>query len=163
MSVGATQPLKVYFKGEFQNFNGVAFGLYATKSECDVVIKKLRAAGLEYGGHKVWAKLGQPLEVRIRNSVLFETKKMLIQWGENGKALWVDADQQQLTYGDDTVLTVEVDNHKLQTVFGDGWESYITADNQDWNKFIKNAYEKLSRQAPPTKGVGNGTAKGRKE
>ena len=63
-SVGANMPTVLYIKGEFSHFNGVAFGKYTSKMERDAVVSTLQAAGLEYGGQKMWSKIELPQATR---------------------------------------------------------------------------------------------------
>ena len=163
-SVGANMPTVLYIKGEFSHFNGVAFGKYTSKMERDAVVSKLQAAGLEYGGQKMWSKIELPLEPRVIRSLLFGAKNMFVEWGWDKKALWVDEDEQTLTCGkDEIVFTVKVEQRAVKIDFGPGWAEYIEPQNDVWAKLIQTANSKISKQSSPTKGTGKGKGKSGKE
>ena len=113
-----------------------------------------------YGGQQVWAKLDMPLEIRTLESVLFAAKKMLVDWGFDPKATWVDKEKQRLTCEKADVLAVSIVKGKILVKYDAGWEDYIFStdhpDNKFWKEVLTSASEKLSKKMQPSNGVGNG-------
>ncbi|CAK0828338.1 unnamed protein product, partial [Prorocentrum cordatum] len=154
----ATPPVQTYIKGEFNSFNGVAFGKYSSAVERDAAVEAVRKASLEYGGQKVRTKPGQPLETRALQSVLFGVKKMLIDWGFDKKSLWADASTMSLSRGGDLVIKMTGDNKTPTIEYGVEWETYLMPDgaNKTVTDLLDAAKEKLHRSSAPSKGLGKG-------
>ena len=77
------------------------------------------------GGQVTWAKEDRPLEVRTPESVMFAFKRLLISEANLEKrSLWVDLDDRELKFGDETVMTTAVVDNKLHIVYGTGWDPH---------------------------------------
>ena len=159
-TAGAKRPSDTYIKGEMANYNGLVFGKYATSTDMDTAVKKVQEMGLKYAGQSMWAKIDQPVQVRVPEGVLFAAKKMLVEWGWGKKSIWVDKDEQCVTCGGNHVMSVSVVDRKVRVVYDDGWEDYTFSkdhpNNVFWKDTLNKANEKMSRQAAPTKGLGKG-------
>ena len=152
-----------YVKGtDFATFNGIVFAKFTSKAECEDAITKINEKKLQYGGQTIWAKPDKPLEQRVPHSVLFAVKKMLTskEWGFASKSLWVDKDEQVLNIGkDEKILHVSVVEAKLKIVYGEGWQEYLTTDNEVYANILADAEDKASRGTVATKGIVKGKSK----
>ena len=128
---------------------------FKAETECEAAIRTLREARLKFGAQEVWAKLEMPLPMRTLNSLLFATKRMMINWGVYDKrAIWVDKDEQVLKVGFETIMTPTVDSGKLHVNFGEGWATEINGD--EFKKIRDEAEQELRSDMVPTTGVGKG-------
>ncbi len=84
-------------------------------------------------------------------------KKVLLDWGYDRKAVWVDEDDLTLKVGTEVALTVCVVEKKLNVEYGDGWYEYLRSD--EFDKVITDMDEKLRKSQQPTKGNGKGKHK----
>ena len=77
------KPVNVYVKGEF---SGILFVQFCSREDREGAVQILKNTGCQEEGTKVWAKRDQKLEVRIINSLVWGTKKLL------GQSIWADPD-----------------------------------------------------------------------
>ena len=155
---GAAEPVETYIKGDMGDYNGLVFGKYNSKAERDTAVNMTQRSEQEYDGHRIWSKIDLPLKVRVCQNILFGAKRLLVDWGFDRKGLWADMDEQTLTCGSDVILSLDVSDG-LVLKYGEGWEAYMSQDDDTWKKMVQVAQQKLSRGQKPTKGVGKGKRK----
>ena len=68
--------MEYYCKGDFK---GILFIKFASAADIKKAGEIIREAKIHYDGNTIWAKVEQPLDVRVRESFLFGLKKKLIE------------------------------------------------------------------------------------
>ena len=111
------------------------------------------------GGNAIWAKEDLPLEERIPQSLLFGLKKLMIGWGYEKMAVWVDLSKNQLLVGTDIVIALTVEEKELKTDIAKDWQDDLRKDS-DFTKLLDESKEKLRLGGAATKGLGKGKVKG---
>ena len=144
------------------DFKGHLHMKVLSKHEAEIVINKIKGAGLWHGDNNTFAKLDLPVEIRAVRSALFVGRKILTTAGGfDPKGLWIDKDAGSLFCGLDVVFTALVSDSKLGIQFEEGWSDYITQD-AEWDTMIETQNKKLKdKKAPPTKGLGKSKASGK--
>ena len=118
------QPIDVYTKGEFK---GMVFAKFQTNADRDAAVALLRKAKLTENDSKIWANYDMPFEERTLRSFVFGTKRVMIdEWRFPKLGLWADPETGILWNGNDIVVTVSVQDYRLQLQYGDGWETFVT-------------------------------------
>ena len=148
--------VETYTKGEFK---GLVFAKFSSKAERDAAVMLFRSNKLILGGNAIWAKEDLPLEERIPQSFLFGLKKLMIGWGYEKMAVWVDLSKNQLLVGTDIVIALTVEEKELKTDIAKDWQDDLRKDS-DFTKLLDESKEKLRLGGAATKGLGKGKVKG---
>ena len=136
--------------------NCILFGRFASIADRDAVVTAMRNAKATVGGKAIWAKPDLPLDVRTAQSVLFATKRLLVQWGFNKSALWVDTNLLTIYIGAEEILHAKVSNNELHIQYAEGWKEYL--DSPEWKEMVQTHTDKFKRTGG-TKGAAKGTEK----
>ena len=147
---------ETYTKGEFK---GLVFAKFSSKTERDAAVKLFRSNKLILGGNAIWAKEDLPLEERIPQSFLFGLKKLMIGWGYEKMAVWVDLSKNQLLVGTDIVIALTVEGKELKTDIAKDWQDDLRKDS-NFTKLLDDSKEKLRLGGAATKGLRKGKVKG---
>ena len=121
---GALKPSDVYAKGDFRGF---LYAKYETKAMRDTSVERLRRASLTRNGSRVWATEHKPYDQRVPQSFLFGLKRLMVEWGDSPKAVWVntDAEPYELTCNREPVVSATVKDGKLEVTYEPDWEEYL--------------------------------------
>ena len=88
----------------------------------DLVVKKLRALKLKQNGADIWVKPDLPLQIRVRQALLFGIKKMILDWGDYERgSIWADTDKNCIFIGNEAAIEIEEVNQPLSLKFGTDW------------------------------------------
>ena len=123
------QPLdsSMYFKTKY---TGIIFMKCVTAEERDKFVLSINEVAKSMGGpakERLFAKVDQPIDVRMAESTLFRMKTVLVAWGYAKGCIKVDTDVSpvQLTIAGKEIVRARVDNYCLNLKWEDGeWESW---------------------------------------
>ena len=85
---------------------------------------------MKSGDTNLWARMHQPIDVRVADGALFAFKRLLSDWGYDKRAIQIDVDQHVLKIRDNTGASKEV----LQTAVED-MELKIKWCDAQWEKW----------------------------
>ena len=152
--LSAPAAAEFYVKGEF---SGILFAKFQNTADRDAAVSQMRGAKLWNNNSEIWAKPDMPLPDRVVNTVTFGLKRLLVSWGWDKFALWVDTDQNTLKLWDELIVKANIDDSALKLSFGPEWEVYFK-DDKEVQTLLKSQSDKLQRGS--AKGKGKGKRKG---
>ena len=126
------QPAEIYHKGD--TFKGIFFCRFDSVSERDKVVDNIRRLFLKIESNKIWSNADLPSDVRIPEHFLFGLKKILVSWGYEN--VWVKKETKSILLGKELILSVSLENMKMQLAFGTFWEEHIAGDTE-FKKLLK--------------------------
>jgi hypothetical protein len=156
-SKGIPKPLDTFCKSD--EFGGIVFAKCQSVAHRDALIAGIRGTPT-MGGKTVWAKVDQPIDARTVDGILFGFKRMLVDWGYNKRAVWVNTDSKALSVAGKEIVKVSVQDRQLVLQWCDSewqqWEELQTAT--ELTKIKDDAQTKLNHAkelaAGSTKGKG---------
>ena len=83
----------------------------------------LKGAGCKESGRDIWAKPDEDLPTRVIKTFVWETKRILVEWGFDKLGIWADPETGEVWLGDGRVLTGTVKEKELNLDFGKDWEA----------------------------------------
>ena len=147
VEAGAPVPAdsQMFVKSE-DGFKGILFAKSLSVSHRDCIIEAVRNVTGDFA-QKPWAKVDQPIDLRMAQSALFAFKRMLVtDWKYSKRCVWVDTNVNELSVAGTTVLKAVVENYELKLSWLDGeWETW--EDLQSAKAFVDlkdSAQEKLN-------------------
>ena len=103
LKLDMTLPPEIFVKGGEMNFKSILFTKFASKSQRDDVVSKMREH-LEL--EDVWVKPDLPVRTRAMNGFLLGMKRLLVSWGYAKTHVYADLDAFLLRTGDEEIVKI---------------------------------------------------------
>jgi len=158
---GLNAPIDMLFKTKYAGLVFVKYGSTDDREKLISNIEEFAKKTMSLGPKNVFAKVDQPIDIRMAESCLFRMKRMLTGWGYNKSCIKVETEQhvKRLLVAKKEVVTAHVQDYKLILQWSDGeWESWDSLQSSEELSTIKNEVQgKLSN----AKELGSSKGKGK--
>ena len=142
-------------------FNGMLFVKFPTPAARERGMRIFNNLGCGIGDRRCFMNPDSPIQVRMQNNFLRSFKKLLVgSWGFKPGSVRFDTDEKSLSVSGSTVVTVSVDEYKLNVVWMDpSWKEWPELQKDpEYLTLIEGLQSKLSQAAARLdKGKGKGT------
>ena len=131
---GMPEPIDIYSKGDFK---GLIFARCLSCAQRDQPIASINNIPSSVFP-KTWARIDQPIDIRMAESALFAIKRMLVEWKFNKRCVRVDTDTKCLCVAGTLLVKATVENFALKLQWCDGkWEQWQALQGSAEHEKIK--------------------------
>ena len=161
---GLNEPIDMFFKTKYAGLVFVKYGSTDDREKLISNIEEFAKKTMSLGPKNVFAKVDQPIDIRMAESCLFRMKRMLTGWGYNKSCIKVETGERikRLLVANKEVVTAHVQDYKLILQWSDGdWEAWDSLQSSEEFSTIKNEVQgrlSTAKELGGAKGKGKSTA-----